>query len=221
MLKSIFLKEWLKIRRVWLLALIINCAFLAYLLLIVRHQFKVELSEMIWYWSFELRRVLYGSIKYLPVFTGAMIAVAQFLPEMISNRFRLSLHLPIRTDLLVFCWVGFGALMGGAIMIVDTLGLYFTLLGWFPHEAAVSGVLTAAPWFLGGWVAYFGATLIMMEPQTPQRLIYLALTFAFLGLLYQEKGYQEYDRALPTLIIMAALFPFTVILPAHRYRHRS
>ncbi|PLW76612.1 hypothetical protein [Cohaesibacter celericrescens] len=221
MLKSVFLKEWLKIRWIWLLALIINLCALGYLLLTVRHQFKVEHSEMIWYWVFELRRLLFDAIKYVPLLTGAMIAVAQFLPEMISNRFRLSLHLPIRADVLVWSWVGFGALMGGLIMVVYAVGLYFIISGWFPEEAAVSAVLTAAPWLLAGWVAYFGVTLIMMEPHAPHKVFYMALSLAFIGLLYQEKGYQEYDEALPVLACMAALFVLTVILPAHRYRHHS
>ena len=221
MIKSVFLKEWLKVRWIWLLALAINLCALGYLLLTIRHQFQVEHSEMIWYWAFELRRLLFVPFKYVPLLTGAMIAVAQFLPEMISNRFRLSLHLPIRADLLVWSWVGFGALMGGIIMLIDAVGLYFIIAGWFPEEAAVSAVMTAAPWFLAGWVAYFGVTLIMMEPHAPQRLFYMILSLTFLGLLYQEKGYQEYDKALPLLIAMAALFALTVILPAHRYRHRS
>lgn len=221
MLTSVFLKEWLKIRWFWLLALTLNLCGLGYLLLTVRHQFQIEHSEMIWYWAFELRRLLYESIKYLPLLTGVMIAVAQFLPELIANRFRLSLHLPIRADLLVWSWVGFGGLMAGVIMAIDAVGLYCIMSGWFPKEAAWSAVLTAAPWFLGGWVAYFGVTLMMMEPHAPRRLFYMALSLAFLGLLYQEKGYQEYDKALPILIIMAALFALAVILPAHRYRHRS
>lgn len=221
MIKSVFLKEWLKVRKVWLFAIGVNLCMLAYLLLTVRHQFKVEHSEMIWYWAFELRRLLYDSVKYVPLLTGVMIAIAQFLPEMISNRFRLSLHLPIRADMLVWSWVGFGALMGGLIMAMDAVGLYLIMSGWFPGEAAWSAVLTASPWFLAGWIAYFGVTLIMMEPQMRQRLFYLVLTLAFLALLYQEKGYQEYDKALPMLFLIAGLFPLTVILPAHRYRHRS
>ncbi len=221
MLRSIFLKEWLKVRWYWVLALVVNLGVLVYLYLDLRHQFQVEHSEMIWYWAFELRRLLYTPIQYVPALTGAALALAQFAPEMINGRFRLSLHLPVREDLLVWSWVLFGALMGGVLILLDLIGLYLVVAAWFPHEAALSAVMTALPWCLGGWVAYFGITLVMLEPQPIRRLSYLLIGLAFMGLLYQEKGYQEYDPILIGLGLMALLFIPAVILPAHRYRHRN
>jgi hypothetical protein len=221
MLRAIFLKEWLKLRWVGLGLLVLHVAMLGYLFLHLRHQFQIEHSEMIWYWAFELRRLLYGAIMYLPALTGVVIAVAQFGPEMIGGRFRLSLHLPLRADALVWTWVAFGALMGAALSALDAAGLYWSVRAFFPHEAAVSAVLTALPWLLGGWVGYFGATLVLLEPAVPRRVIYLALGLAFLALLYQHRGYQEYDRIILTLAAVALLFLPAVILPAHRYRHRS
>lgn len=221
MLPAIVLKEWLKIRWVWVAALLVHLGLLLYLLLALRHQFQIEHSEMIWYWAFELRRLLYTQIQYLPALTGAVIAIAQFGPEMLDGRFRLSLHLPIRGDLLVWSWVGFGALMGGLLALLDLAGLYWIVGRWFPREAAASAVLTALPWLLGGWVAYFGTTLALLEPARARRLIYAGLTLAFLALLYQARGYQEYDRILPRLAALALLLLPAVILPAHRYRHRS
>jgi hypothetical protein len=220
MLSAIFLKEWLKIRWVWLGLLLLHLGMLLYLLLTIRHQFRVEHSEMIWYWAFELRRLLYEPIQYLPLLTGVLIAIAQFGPEMLGGRFRLSLHLPLRGDLLVWSWVGFGALMGALLALLDAAALYWIIASWFPHEAAVSALRTALPWLLGGWIGYFGATLALLEPAAPRRLIYLGLSAAFLALLYQYRGYQEYDRVLPLLIALALLLIPAVILPAHRYRHQ-
>ena len=221
MLNAIFLKEWVKVRWVWLGLLVLHLGVLGYLSLALRHQFRVEHSEMIWYWAFELRRLLYEPIQSLPLLSGVLIAAAQFGPEMIGGRFRLSLHLPLRGDLLVWSWVAFGALMGALLAVLDALALYGIIGYWFPQEAAVSAVLTALPWLLGGWIGYFGATLALLEPAAPRRLIYLGLSAAFLGLLFQHRGYQEYDQVLPVLIAVALLFIPAVILPAHRYRHRS
>jgi hypothetical protein len=218
---SIVMKEWLKIRWYWFFALVLNLGVLAYLFVDLRHQFQVEHSEMIWYWSFELRRLLYTPIKYLPALTGVMLAVAQFGPEMVNGRFRLSLHLPIRNDLLVWSWVLFGAVMSGVLAVIDAIGLYLIVLQWFPHEAAVSAVLTAIPWFQAGWIAYFGATLVLLEPQPMRRLTYLGISVAFLALLYLEKGYQEYDQVVVSFALVGMLFFPAVVLPAHRYRHRS
>ena len=221
MLRAIFLKEWLKLRWALLGLLLLHVGMLAYLFLRLRHQFKVEHSEMIWYWAFELRRLPYDQLIYLPALTGAVIAVAQFAPEMIGGRFRLSLHLPIRGDVLVWTWVAFGAGAGLVLALLDAAGLYGIVSLFFPREAAASAVLTALPWLLGGWVSYFSTTLLLLEPAASRRIIYLALGLAFLGLLYLHRGYQEYDRILPVLAAMSLLFVPAVVLPAHRYRHRS
>lgn len=221
MLRAIMLKEWLKIRWAWGTALLVHLGLLLYLLLAMRHQFQIEHSEMIWYWTFELRRLLYTQIQYLPALTGAVIAVAQFGPERLGGRLRLSLHLPVRGDLLVWSWVAFGALMGGLLALLDAIGLYWIVGLWFPREAALSAVLTALPWLLGGWVAYFAATLALLEPSRARSLVYAGLGAAFLALLHQARGYQEYDLILPRLAAVALLLLPAVILPAHRYRHRS
>ncbi len=221
MLHAIMLKEWLKIRWVWTAALLVHLAMLVYLLLALRHQFQIEHSEMIWYWAFELRRLLYTQIQFLPALTGALLAVAQFGPEMLGGRLRLSLHLPLRGDLMVWSWVCFGALMGALLALLDAAGLYWIVSLWFPHEAAISAVLTALPWLLGGWVAYFAVTLALLEPARARRLVYVGVGVAFLALLYQQRGYQEYDRIMPGLVGAALLLLPAVILPAHRYRRRS
>lgn len=221
MLRAILLKEWLKLRWALLGLALLHVGVLAYLFLSLRHQFQVEHSEMIWYWAFELRRLPYDQLMVLPVLTGAVIAVAQFTPEMIGGRFRLSLHLPIRGDVLVWTWVVFGAGLGLVLSVLDAAGLYGIMRLFFPREAAASAVLTALPWLLGGWVAYFATTLVLLEPAAPRRLIHLALGLAFLGLLYLHRGYQEYDRILPVLAAASLLFIPAVILPVHRYRHRS
>jgi len=220
LLAAVFLKEWLKIRWAWLGLLGVNLAVLAYLFVEMRHQFQVEHSEMIWYWVFELRRLLYTEIKYLPALTGLVIAAAQFVPETSGGRFRLSLHLPVRGDLLVWGWVGFGALMGGLLALLDAGALYLIVGTWFPHEGAVSAVRTALPWLLGGWVAYFATALVLLEPQPLRRLVYLGIGAGFLALLYQERGYQEYDQVIGWLTLAALLLVPAVVLPAHRYRHR-
>ncbi|MBK1647190.1 hypothetical protein [Rhabdochromatium marinum] len=221
MWQAILLKEWLKLR--WTLAalLVVHLGLLAYLGLALRYQFQVEHSEMIWYWAFELRRLLHTPLQYLPAVTGAALALAQFGPERLHGRFRLSLHLPVRADLLVWSWLAVGALLGAALSALDAIGLYGLIGLWFPREAAASAVLTALPWLLAGWVAYCGATLALLEPAWPRRLAYLGVSLAFVGLLFQERGYQEYDLVMPALLLLALLYVPAVILPAHRYRHQA
>ena len=221
MFSSILYKEWLKILRYWVIALALNLAVLGYLLIHLRHLFTIEHAEMIWYQAFEIGTLHYTHIKYLSIITGVIVGSAQFIPEMIGHRFRLSLHLPMRPNALVL-WSALIGLLAVAIIGVLNASLLYAVIGtFFPHEAAMSALLTAMPWLLAGLVAYVGTALVALEPQLSRKLIYLAIAGGFVWLFYQCNDYESYNRALWKPALLSLLFIPSVILPAYRYRNRS
>ncbi len=221
MFSSVLYKEWLKIRCYWAIALLLNIVVLVYLYIKIRHLFAIEHAEMIWYWAFEIGTLHYGHIKYLSIITGVIIGAAQFIPEMIGHRFRLSLHLPVRPNALVLSSVLIGLFAVAVISVLDALLLYAIIGAFFPPEAADSAMFTALPWLWAGLVAYLGAALAALEPQLSRKLVYLAIAGAFVWLFYQSNDYESYNRAIWKLILTSLLFIPSVILPAYRYRNRN
>ena len=221
MFSSVFYKEWLKIRRYLIIAFLLNLAVFSYFFISLRYLFVIEHAEMIWYQAFEIGTLHYTLIKYLSIITGIMIGSAQFIPEMIGYRFRLSLHLPVRPNTLVL-WSALIGLFAVAIISMFDAFLLYAITGiFFPHEAALSALLTAIPWLWAGLVAYLGITLTALEPQSSRKIVYLLITGGFLWLFYQSNDYESYNRVIWQLTAFSLLFIPSIILPAYRYRNRS
>ena len=221
MFLSILYKEWLKILIYWVIALVFNLAVLGYLFLNLRHLFIIEHAEMIWYQAFEIGTLHYSHVKYLLVITGVIIGAAQFIPEMIGHRFRLSLHLPVRPNALALWSVLIGLISVVVIGVLDALLLYAIIGIFFPHEAALSALLTALPWLWAGLVAYLGAALAALEPHLTRKILFLAIAGGFIWLFFQSNDYEAYNRAIWKPAAISLLFIPSVILPVYRYRNRS
>ncbi len=221
MFSPILYKEWLKIRSYLLITFFLNLAVFSYLFISMRHLFVIEHAEMIWYQASEIGTLHYTSIKYLSIITGIIIGAAQFIPEMIGHRFRLSLHLPVEPNVLILLSVLIGFFAVALICILNAFFLYIITGIFFPHEAAISALLTAIPWLWAGLVAYFGVALTALEPHLSRKLVYLSITSGFLWFFYQSNDYESYNRTIWRLTALSLLFIPSVILPAYRYRNRN
>lgn len=220
MLRAMAQKEWLKLRKIWWIVLGLNIAVLGYLYLHLNHLFSVEHAEMIWYRAFEIGTLYYASVKYLMVITGVLLGLAQFVPEMIGHRFRLSLQLPIRENTLVLFSLLVGLVAVIAIGVLDGVCLYGILWIFFPAQGAMSGLLTAVPWFFAGFAAYLGTALVTLEPQLSRKMIYLVIVGGIVWIFFQGDSYESFNRAFPGSVLLCILFVPAVLLPAHRYRNR-
>ena len=221
MFLSILYKEWLKIRSYWAIALVLNLTVLGWLYLSLRHLFIIEHAEMIWYQAFEIGTLHYTHAKYLLVITGVIIGLAQFIPEMIGHRFRLSLHLPVRPNALVLWSALIGLISVAVVGALDAFLLYAVIGIFFPHEAAMSALLTALPWLWAGLIAYMGTALAALEPRLTRKLVYLAVAGGFIWIFCQGNNYESCNRAIWKPAVISLLFIPSVILPACRYRNRS
>jgi len=221
MFLSILYKEWLKIRIYWVIALMLNLFVIGWLFLGLRHLFIIEHAEMIWYQIFEIGTLHYTHVKYFLIITGMIIGAAQFIPEMIGHRFRLSLHLPIGPNVLVLWSALIGFISVGVLAVLDAVLLYAVIGIYFPHEAAQSAFLTVLPWLWAGLIAYMGTALTAMEPQLSRKLVYLAIAGGFVWFFCSGHDYESYNRVLWKPVLVSLLFIPAVFLPAFRYRNRS
>ncbi|PIE68779.1 MAG: hypothetical protein CSA21_05800 [Deltaproteobacteria bacterium] len=219
MLHAFAKKEWLKLRRAWWIGLSLNLIGLIYLFFHLNHLFTLEHAETIWYRAFVIATPHYGSMKYLMVFTGLLLAAAQFVPEMLGHRFRLSLHLPVPPDRIVLLAVFMGLGTVVALIGVDALGLGLILSRFYPWEAVISGLWTAFPWLFAGVTVYLGTALVLLEPGFTRKLVCCVLALGVTSLFFQGVTYEEMNQALVAPVVLTLLFIPAILLPAYRYRN--
>jgi hypothetical protein len=215
---AIAYKEWLKLRG-WLgFILTGHLLFGAWLVLSVRHHFRIEHAEMLFYQANHIGRLFYDDLRYVPLLTGALLGAAQFLPELIRGRLRLSLHLPVGAPALVFghLAVGLGAL--AAFLLLDMALLAATIGVFFPAAFVTSALLTAAPWMLAGVAAYLGAALVLLEPSRRHQAGNLAVAGGVVMLCHLSTQYQAYDRALAGLALVVLLLAPACLQAVCRFR---
>jgi hypothetical protein len=214
------LKEILKLRVFWLAAFIFNIAIVSYLYISMTKMFRMDHPEVVWYYALHLGEMYFINFKYVPLFTGAFFAAAQFLSEMRNQRFRISLHLPIKPHTVVFGHVFVAVMAIVSIFMIDLFGFYLMTSKVFPAEYVSRVVVTVLPWCMGGVAAYLGVTLIMLEPAWRVRFINFTVAAGLVSIFYMPADAGAYLFIIPALCIILMLFTITLLIPAHRFRYR-
>jgi len=220
MIRSILLKEYLKLRAPFLAALSLNMAVAAYVYTSMHKLFLMDPAELIWYRIIHIGTVFYEPFIYIPALTGTLIAFAQYLPETRSHRFRISLHLPLPPHLVVMghVFVGLGAVL--SILALDILAIGVMTATRFPHEVVTRTLVTVLPWMLAGLTAYIGTTLALLEPTWRLKIINTVIAAGLTGMFLWHEMPGAYEHVLPWLLLLTLLFVPSVLYPAYRFRYR-
>lgn len=217
-MRSLAFKEWLKLKP-WLILLVIgHLVFAAFFVLGMWHQFRIEHAEMIYYQANRIGRLFYADIRYLPLATGVVLGAAQFLPEVLRGRMRLSMHLPVALSVLTLSYLAIGTIVLSGFLVLDSLVLVTTVGTFFPREFAISALMTAAPWLLAGIAAYLGTALVLLEPVRRFQAVNLALVASVVALCFLSNQYNAYQQALWGLGALVALLVPGVLRVAARFR---
>ncbi|SDH06890.1 hypothetical protein [Roseospirillum parvum] len=214
----VLFKEWIKLRGWLLLLLLGHAVFAAYLFLSLRHQFRVEHPEMLFYQAGRIGRLFYDDLRYLPLASGLLLGLAQFLPEMTKGRLRLALHLPVGLGRMILSHlaVGLGAL--GLLLGLDLVALGLSVGTFFPAPFVSSALTTALPWMLAGVAGYLGMALILLEPERRFQVVNALVAGGVVWLCHLSPRFGAYDHALPGLALLVALMVPAALLPARRFR---
>ncbi len=218
MLYALVLKEWLKLRYFFAALLLLHLGACVRIFFDIRQQMHEEHAEMVWYQAVHIHAVLYQDIRYLPLLAGLVLAVAQFMPEMLGRRMRIALHLPIGRNRMLLSCLCTGALLYLSIALLDAGCVYLMLRSYFPVEVAISSLPTLTPWMLSGLVAYLGTVTVLLEI-TWARRIFLLLVFSTLVMLFfNGSGYNWYGPALDALVWLIPLALLTVFESGRRFQ---
>jgi hypothetical protein len=211
MYKSLFYKEWIKTRTtiIVLAALFLGIGIYSFMSLSA----NVRLLGLVNLWEEAIQKdtAMFPYFKYLPLLAGVLVAITQYIPELQFKRLKLTLHLPLNENNIVFTMLLYGF---GVVFVLSFVTLALLLLGlrrYFPAEIVSSAFQQILPCFLAGPAAYLIASWICLEPQWKQRILnaipgIIALSFFFLRA--KSGAYQPFDPYLTGWVIIAFSFAF-------------
>ncbi|HCM59514.1 MAG TPA: hypothetical protein DIS74_03915 [Bacteroidales bacterium] len=218
MLKSLIYKEWIKIRLVVWIALGLSLVALINIFLKVRHDILFVDAANYWY-SFLFRGVVFFSIlKFLPFIIGLAIAIAQYFPETVNKRIKLTFHLPVSENGVLIWMHTFGALVILTVFLVVLVLFTAGSAIFFPSNIIRASLLTMMPWFLGGMATYFLVALILLEPMWIYRGLYTAVAAGFVTVFYTGASIGAFRPVLMPLALITLLLSFVVLFSGYRFR---
>jgi hypothetical protein len=218
MFTSIAYKEWLKIRWTYLAMIAVLLGVIITILLDLRHLMTMERPTNVWSYIILMQYPFYGPMRYIPLLVGCAIAVAQFVPEVVQSRLKLSLHLPLGENRVLLWMVAYGAVVVAALFIVAALALIAIALRTFPLEVTWSMVLTMAPWYLAGMTGYFLTAIVVVEPRWVRRAIYLIIGYLFVDALLLNNGIEAHTHSLLSFKLLWACTVIGITLSGLRFR---
>jgi hypothetical protein len=218
MWKSIIYKEWLKIRYFLFGFTALGMAGLGYLFLKVQHGFTFNGGTGFWYNILFMGMQFFGYFKYIPLVGGLLIGIAQYFPETINKRIKLTFHLPLNENkvLLMMHFFGFVCLLLSYLLLLAAFVSLSSI--YFPSQMIIESVVSVFPWFLAGFAAYFFVALIVLEPVWIYRFFYALVAGFFVTIYIKSPVIAAYGPAIPGLSVLTILLSVTLLFSAYRFR---
>lgn len=218
MIRSIFYKEWIKIGKISILLTIIALLIIAGIHLTVRHDLLMKDAEMYWADIVYQKYIYFSIFKFIPLLTGLLIGLSQFIPETIDKRIKLSLHLPINEEEIVLKMVGIGTTIVLLIFALLFAMIYCWSLVYFPAEIVNKTAITITPWFLSGLAAYFLSGFVVLEPIWKYRILYIITGGAFITLFFKSNVAGAYQPAILPLTVCVLMAGISSLFSIYRFR---
>lgn len=218
MFKSVIYKEWLKIRLIVWIALGLSLMALINIFLKVRHDIIFVDAANYWY-SFLFRGHAYFTVlKFLPFVIGLAVAIAQYFPETVNKRIKLTFHLPVSENGVLIRMHAFGALVLVALFV--TVLALFTAGStiFFPSNIIDASLITMLPWFLGGLTTYFLVALVLLEPVWVYRGLYTAVAAGFVTVFFTGASIGAFRPVLLPLALITLSLSCVVLFSGYRFR---
>ncbi len=220
MWKSVIYKEWLKIK--WFVIIFAGIGVLAVgnIFLKVQHDFTFnEATNYIYRILFMGYQYFgYSLFKFVPAIGALAVAIAQFFPETVNKRIKLTFHLPLNENKVLLMTMLFGTFcLLAAYLVIFLLFWGFSLL-YFPVEITGAALLSVSPWFLAGFAIYYFVALIVLEPVWKYRFLYFIVAIAFVPVYLQSALAGAYAPAILILVALTVLLSISLLFSGYRFR---
>lgn len=218
MWKSILFKEWLKLR--WILAICAaaGIAVIASIFFNLKHDISFSGATNYWYSILFMGNNYFLILKYIPLLIGLAVGVAQYFPETVNKRIKLSFHLPVEENRLLIIMMLSGTIC--LLMIFSIIFLLFWMVSihFLPFEIVGAAVTSIIPWFLAGFVVYYFIGLVVLEPVWKYWILYGLIGYASLDLFLEAGIPGSAEPAVWKFLVMTLLLSTSLLFSANRFR---
>jgi hypothetical protein len=218
MWKSVFYKEWLKIRWFLLLFVLGEMAVLAYSFLELNHNIVFSGAQSVWN-SIIFQGYLYFKIfRFVPLVGGVLVALAQYLPEVVNKRIKLTFHIPVNENKALLLMQASGTISILLSYLLFMIPFVIASLFFLPGQIVFEGVITILPWLLAGLSSYFILSFVLLEPAWIFRLIYFLAGAYFISIHFIPAGMESYQPIVLILMLLCGLYSFAILFSGYRFR---
>ncbi|MEA1898469.1 MAG: hypothetical protein U9N53_12490 [Bacteroidota bacterium] len=218
MFKSVVYKEWIKTRWFLIILSLIGILAVGNIFLKVQHNIAFNEATKYWYLILFQNHHYFSSLKFVPLFIGLTLAAAQYIPEIMEKRIKLTFHLPINENKILIMMLGYGTIsliVAYALMFSVFVGLSSHFFG---EEIVHAAIISVIPWFLAGFAAYFLAALIILEAIWKYRIAYFITASAFVLLFFESSVAGGYSPVNFKMAILTLLISVSLLFSAYRFR---
>jgi hypothetical protein len=218
MLKAIIYKEWIKLKWFLIIYALFALLVIGYIFVQVRHDIAFHEANSYWYAILFQGHQYFRYLKYVPLVGGLVIAIAQFFPETVNKRIKLTFHLPKDENSILVMMMVFGAVC--LVLCFLLVFLLFWLLSshYFPAEIISAAVISIIPWFFAGFAVYFLGALIILEPVWLYRFLYLLAACAIIPFFIEPGVSGGYAPINLKLFLLVILLSISLLFSGYRFR---
>ncbi len=218
MWKSVIYKEWLKVKWFFIIVTLLEIMVAGYVFIKVQHDFKFNEAKNYWYLILFMGAPYFGYLKFVPLVSALAISIAQYFPETVDKRIKLTFHLPINENKILITMMLFGTacLLAGYLILLAIFYGFSTF--FFPSDIIVPALISITPWFLSGFAAYYFVALIVLEPVWKYRFFYIVVAALFLPLFLESASIGSYAPANPVLFVLVIILSISLLFSGYRFR---
>lgn len=211
MIWGILYKEWLKTRWFLLAALLSACLVMVFWYKEMLQSFSAN-GALFFTYKYAVQGMVYQlPLKVIPVIFALLLSLFQFLPEISSRRYRLTIRLPYSETQIITNLMLFGITAIFLLSILLSAGFYLVSCQVLPIKLVHPAYSLLLTWMLSGVLSYLWASAILFEPKWSVRLIlaFPGICFVALGLSNAINGTTVVlNYVLATAAIFSLCLPF-------------
>lgn len=192
MFKSIFLKEFLKIKYYLLFSFLFSVVVLAYFTFKLNFEFStIEPESMMWYRFVQLEQKPYFNLIYFYLIFASLFAIFQFLPELIQKRVKVTIHLPLNLIQNVLFHITIGLFFIILFFTFLSLSLLVITSHYYPEEIIQIIFKDTVFYSLISIISYIFISSLIIEQNRKIQFIKLSIFILFLFIFIKEKFFIE------------------------------